>query len=123
MRSARALLAVGMMAAAGPVAIGAVRPSLRVVELSPLSVHGYGFGPVERVTVTVSLARSHKRLTTANASGSFTLQFPDLTIEPCAAYAVAATGNEGSKAVYKPPPAMCGTKPAPVTEERPPRSR
>jgi hypothetical protein len=76
------------------------RPALRLVTLSPVSVHGSGFGARERVRVRLwthdeVTATRHVR---ATRRGGFTVSFARVLIDRCSAFNVTAVGRSGRKA-------------------------
>ena len=83
--------------------------SLRVVDTSPFTVHGWRFQPNERVLVTVAAKETRSRTISAGPSGTFTVRFVSLRLGECDLYRVRAVGDEGSQAVLKPAPPQCGT--------------
>ncbi len=88
------------------------RPALRLVTLSPMSVHGSGFGARERVRVRLW---THDELTAtrhvrATRRGGFTVSFARVLIDRCSAFNVTAVGRSGrtatlGRARFRCPPA------------------
>jgi hypothetical protein len=83
---------------------------LAVIDVTPFTVHGSQFVPHERVTVVVMVRTRHVHTVSASAAGTFTTRFTSVSVGPCTAYAVRATGDRGSTAFVKvmpecPPPA------------------
>jgi len=99
-RRAVAALVMVVSAAAGPAAPAQARPALRLATLSPVSVHGSGFGAHERVRVrlrvhdTVTATRSVR----ATRRGGFTVRFARVLIDRCSEFSVTAVGRSGRKA-------------------------
>jgi hypothetical protein len=98
-------------AAAGPAAPVSARahPALRLVALSPASVHGSGFGARERVRVRL---RAHHTLTAtrhvrATRRGGFTVRFAGVLIDRCSAFSVTAVGRSGRTATLARERAVC----------------
>jgi len=93
-RRAVAAIALAVLAAAGPAAHVSARsrPALRFVTLSPVSVHGSGFGARERVRMRLQahdtlIAIRHVRTT---RRGGFTVRFAGVLIDRCSAFSVTA---------------------------------
>jgi hypothetical protein len=108
MRIALATLLVFAFAAPAGSAV-ATKASLRVVDLTPVTVRGVQFQPGERVVVTVSSRRSRSATVIAGARGSFTARFAGFSLRECDMYRVRAVGSRGSRASLTPPPPSCGT--------------
>ena len=70
-------------------------PQLRVVRDAPLTLHGSGFRPRERVAVTVRMGgMALARRTRAGAAGGFTVRWLSARLDPCALpVVVRATGS------------------------------
>jgi len=99
----RLALLLTSLALAVPAASAAAVPSLQSVATRPLAVHGAGFRPSERVTVTVASpggVRVH--VVRATRSGSFTTRFTAVWLDRCARWSVTARGRAGSLAVLRP---------------------
>jgi hypothetical protein len=97
-----AVIVLALLAGAGPAARGSprARPALRLVTVSPLSVHGSGFRARERVRVRL---RAHGTLTAtrhvrATRRGGFTVRFARVLIARCSAFSISAVGRSGRKA-------------------------
>jgi hypothetical protein len=101
----RGVAAVAVLAALSIVgSVGAnepAKPSISVVDRTPVVLRGAGFGARERVLVTVSsgLLRATQR-TTATYRGSFVVRFEAVRL-PCAGATVVATGGRGHQARVK----------------------
>ena len=95
-----AILALVSPASASSTA-GAVRPALRVPDVTPLSVRGLRFKPHERVTVVVQAGKRRVKTVLTGATGVFSVRFRDIWLTGCYSYVVRATGNRGSRAVIK----------------------
>ena len=78
------------------------RPVLRLVDTGPLTLRGLGFKPHERVVVRfLGSGRSLARAVASDA-GAFTLRMPGVEDDgSCTGFSVTATGDDGSKAVFK----------------------
>ena len=96
------VLVIGALALL-PVAQAAPARTARVAvtDLAPFTVHGSGFLPSERVTVTVYGKQRVVRRALANARGQFTASFAALNLERCNSYVVRAVGLRGSTAAKK----------------------
>ena len=105
MRAVLAALVAFVLSAA--LAAGATtRPSLRVVDGSPLVVRGTGFAAGERVVVTVAARGTVRtRRLAAGAAGAFTVRF-DLTL-PCSGAFVRAVGARSGTVRVLPSPRHC----------------
>lgn len=100
--SAIALAAVlAVTAAAGGAGARTVVPSLRLVDQSPLAVHGAGFQARERVRVSFFTAGAVVRHTTADARGAFTVSSDKAIASRCEGFRIVAVGNRGSRAEVK----------------------
>jgi hypothetical protein len=104
-RSVVAVIVLGVLAGAGPVAHGSARarPAVRLVALSPAKVHGSGFGARERVRVRLRsggrrLATRHVR---ATRRGGFTVSFAGVLIDRCSAFSITAVGRSGRTATLR----------------------
>jgi hypothetical protein len=108
-------VALAVVALAQPAESAMTRSaSLRVVDMSPFTVHGWRFQPGERVVVSVSGTAAKRSATvTATSAGTFTRRFPALRLGECDIYRVRAVGSKGSKAFLTPPPPSCGTELSP----------
>ena len=101
-RPAVAAIVMAVLATAGLAAHVSARsrPALRFVTLSPVSVHGSGFGARERVRVRL---RAHDTFTAirhvrATRRGGFTVTFARVLIDRCSAFSVTAVGRSGRTA-------------------------
>jgi hypothetical protein len=108
-RRAVAALVLVVSAAAGPAAPAQARPALRLVALSPVSVHGSGFGAREQVRVRLRahatfIATRHVR---ATRRGGFTVRFAKVLIDRCSAFSVTAVGRSGRRATLARERAVC----------------
>ena len=80
-------------------------PSLRLVTVKPLVVHGTAFRAHERVKVTATAGEAYVAVsTTAGATGAFTVSLGTFPIARCAGLWVRAVGARGSAATLKRPP-------------------
>ena len=87
-------LAVGSASTSGA---AATRPTLRVVDRTPLVVSGAAFAPGERVTVVVAAGSRWSKRVTTTGRGTFVVRF-NVRLGPCARYTVQAFGSTGSRA-------------------------
>jgi hypothetical protein len=81
-------------------------PTLRVVDLAPLTVRGTGFVPAEKVRLALRPGRPRAvvRTVSAGPSGSFRAGFGLAAVEPCrGAVVITATGSRGSRASVRRP--------------------
>ncbi|MEP6893826.1 MAG: hypothetical protein ABI927_08615 [Gaiellaceae bacterium] len=99
-----AALAIGV-AGIGDAAGSAAKANLRLTDRQPLSVQGRYFLSGERVRLRVSGEVSASRIVRANAAGSFTVRFGDITVDRCNVIRVVAVGGRGSQATLKMLPA------------------
>jgi hypothetical protein len=99
-----AALAIGV-AGIGNAAGSAAKASLRLTDRQPLSVQGRYFLSSERVRVRVTGDASASRIVRANAAGSFSARFADITVGRCDSVRVVAVGGRGSQATLKTLPA------------------
>jgi hypothetical protein len=85
----------------------ATRPTLRLMDASPVVFRGTGFKAHERVRVSVYAgARATKRVE-AGARGGFVARFSNLDPNACVGFSAVAVGNEGSRASFKRSPGVC----------------
>jgi len=83
------------------------RPTLRLVDASPVAFRGTGFKAHERVRVSVYAGTPATRRTSAGLRGRSTVRFAGLDRNACAGFSAVADGNEGSRASFKRAPGMC----------------
>ena len=78
-------------------------PSLRLVDVSPVTFRGAGFVRLERVRIALTRnGRTIVRRTRSTPTGAFTVSFGLLALDPCrGAIVVRATGGLGSRATYR----------------------
>ena len=103
------LVATAILAAAATLASAraTVRPTLRLVDASPIAFRGAGFEAHERVRVSVYAgARATKRVV-AGAHGGFVVRFSSLEPDACAGLSALAIGSKGSRASFRLSPGMC----------------
>jgi hypothetical protein len=87
--------------------VGPGRPVLRLVETGPPIFRGLGFKPHEHVTVVfVGPARALGRAV-ASGVGAFTLRLAGVEADACVGFSATATGDDGSRAVFRSPRAQC----------------
>lgn len=110
-----AALAAALTVGGTSAAAGAPAPRLRVLDLTPVTVHGLGFRPGERVRVVLASDGRQTRTLRAGNSGSFVIRFGTLYAQLCTAFHLQATGSSGSVAVVarKRPPSCVALDPAP----------
>lgn len=110
MKLAGLLLTVAALAASvATLAAGRVtaRPTLRLMDASPVAFRGAGFKAHERVRVSVYAgARATKRVV-AGVRGRFVVRFSNLDPSACTGFSAIAIGNEGSRASFKRSPGVC----------------
>ena len=96
-----AVLAIVLVAAAAAAA-GTGTGRLAILSKDPFAVRGTTFQPGEHVLVVVSAGDQHgsKRLT-PGTRGGFVARFPSISVSGCAAFAVRASGDEGTRAVMR----------------------
>ena len=75
-----------------------LRARVAIVATAPFTVHGTGFRPRERVTVTVTATGMRSKVVTATGRGAFTATFKGFSVPHCVGYAVKAKGSRGSLA-------------------------
>jgi hypothetical protein len=98
-----AVLLAGL-ALAGAAAATSAPPRLAIAARTPtVVVHGSGFRPRERVTVTAGTTVAHIR---ATRLGTFTVD-TGLTLSRCTAFLVRAVGSAGSDVLLKLPQPAC----------------
>jgi hypothetical protein len=90
------LVAVLLAASAAASGTAATRPTLRVVDRTPVVIRGTGFAPAERVTVVVAAGSRWSRRVTAT-DGTFVARF-NVVLGRCARYSVQAFGSTGTRA-------------------------
>lgn len=77
------------------------RATLKLKDLTPLTVEGRGFGARERVVLSASVLGAQRVLTVvANREGRFRSRFP-LRLGHCAEITVRARGAQGRRAILK----------------------
>jgi hypothetical protein len=78
-------------------------PSLRLVDVFPVTFRGAGFARLERVRVALTRnGRTTARRTRSSQAGTFRVSFGLLALDPCrGAIVVRATGGLGSRATYR----------------------
>jgi hypothetical protein len=77
------------------------KPTLRLLDRSPVKVSGRGFVPRERIRLTVIADTTRTRRVTAGPSGTFTATVLQTALPRCEGLRVVAIGGEGSRAVLK----------------------
>ena len=92
---------VALAAVVSILAGGAAKPSLRAVDLQPLTVRGVGFKQYERVKLLVAVpAQVTTRNVRANVRGRFTVVLR-ADIDRCDSAVVQARGARGSRATLQ----------------------
>lgn len=76
-------------------------PTLRVVATHPLRVAAAHFHARERVVLTLTGRTTARTSATADARGSFSATFHDISLGRCERAAVRAVGKDGSRGVLK----------------------
>ena len=110
MRVLAVVTAAAALAAAPAAATTAARPSLALVDRTPVTFAGRGFKGGEGVRVTVSVdGRTHTKRVVASPSGAFTARYTVWAAEDACTTALAANaiGSRGSRAAYKLPQRAC----------------
>lgn len=76
---------------------------LTVTSTAPFTVHGVGFRPAERVTLTLAGGNRLTRVVVTNAAGRFTRTVTLFRLKDsgCPAYGISARGSKGSIAFVK----------------------
>jgi hypothetical protein len=77
------------------------KQSLRIVDRDPLALRGEGFQPRERTWVTLSAPDAVRKITRANAAGSFQVTFLSVSATRCDMVRAVAAGGQGSRATVK----------------------
>ena len=99
-----AVLLLGCLVLAGAAAASSTPPRLALAARTPtVVVHGTGFRPRERVTVTAGTVVTHAR---ATRLGAFTLDTGAM-LSRCSGLVVRAVGNAGSAVFLKLPLPAC----------------
>lgn len=98
-----AVLAVATLASAR----AATRPTLRLMDASPVAFRGIGFKPHERVRVSVYAGGRVAKRVTAGVRGGFVVRFSSLDPNACSGFWASAVGDKGSRASFKRSPGMC----------------
>jgi hypothetical protein len=91
-----------------------IKPSLRLLVKSPLTVHGVGFHAKEKVRVTVSVASVKRvRVVRTTTAGAFTVEISNVgPYDPCNdPLLVIAAGANGDNAALKLPQRACPPSP------------
>lgn len=89
------------LASASASGAAATRPTLRVVDRTPLVIRGVGFASEERVTVVVAAQSRWSKRVTTTSDGAFVARFR-VVLGRCARYSVQAFGSTGSRAHLMP---------------------
>jgi hypothetical protein len=106
-----AIVAVLVSAAAAWGALDARRPTLRVVDLSPLTVRGSNFAPGERVKLLVNAGGPLVRAAKAGPRGGF-LKRLGVRVDPTGCgVVVQAIGRAGSRALVDTARPGCDARP------------
>ena len=97
------LTVVAVLIGAGGAGAGTERakPTLRLIDRTPVKVSGRGFVPRERIRLTVIVDATRTRRVTAGAAGTFTATVAQTALPRCEGLRIVATGGEGSRAVLK----------------------
>jgi hypothetical protein len=112
MRTTAALaIAIAFISFAPTIATPASRtPQLRLLSLTPITVHGLNFHPRESVHINVLRPNGqHRLVVNTSPTGTFTARFTNLTVDRCTNLQLQATGAYGDHALLKtrplcPPP-------------------
>jgi hypothetical protein len=92
-----------------PQSQAATRPSLALLDRSPIVLRGRSFVPGERVHVTVSTTVRRTRDVHAGSRGGFIVRFTGLIVPRCGGFIVRARGSSGDLATLKIPLPACQT--------------
>jgi hypothetical protein len=112
----KSILTTALLLSVVPASAQAIRHGhVRLIAMSPATVHGSGFYAKERVTVTVRGASAVMRKSVISTTGgAFTLRFGSPAPSGgCQGLAVSAVGARGDRADWKSAPPVCGTPLAP----------
>jgi hypothetical protein len=92
----------------------ASRPALRVLDRTPFTVSGSGFGASERVRLVLNARGRYVRIVRASRSGAVAARFA-VNADMCTAFTLRAVGAAGSMAVAarKAPPECAPLDPVP----------
>ena len=108
-----AVLVVSLLAAGASEVAGTStkRPTLRLIDKSPVTFTGLSFRSRERVRVTVTSSEFRRaRTVRATTRGTFVAEF-EVTADRCMGLFARASGSNGSVAVYKLPQPLCPPRP------------
>jgi hypothetical protein len=105
----RVALVLAALALGVAVPASAATAQLRLVDRSPVTLRGAGFGASERVEVRVTLGdAAAKRFVRADGTGRFLVRFAGLVYDRChGALTVAAIGACGTRAGFSVQPLEC----------------
>ena len=104
---------VGLLLAAAALAVPVasarttMRPTLRLMDASPVAFRGTGFKPHEHVRVSVYAGDRATKRVVAGVRGRFVVRFSGLDPNACAGFGAVAVGSDGSRATFKRAPGMC----------------
>ena len=90
---------------------GSDHPRLSVPEQHPFTVDGAGFRSGERVKVVVGARNRVSRTVTAGPAGRFHARMRAVRLGSCPAFAIRATGSQGSRASLKVVPTCANLQP------------
>jgi hypothetical protein len=99
-------LVVAAAAAAGAQA-ATPPPGLSIAATKPLTIRGTHFPAREWIRVTVASTGAQTTRAWVNATGSFIISFPNLTVGPCGGFQVRAVGTRSSVVWLKLPQRAC----------------
>ena len=95
-------LFIALTLAGSASAQSAARPTIAVLDRTPVVVRGTAFGPRERVVVTMTSGlRQVIQRTTATYRGSFVVRFDGLRLSGCGGATLVAAGGQGHVARLK----------------------
>jgi hypothetical protein len=86
---------------------------VRVMETDVPMLRGMGFKPQEHVRLVIVDGQRHVLLTMTGVRGGFTMRVAWLNTESCRGFSITATGDRGSRAVFKRAPGVCQPPPVP----------
>jgi hypothetical protein len=83
------------------------RPSLRLVDDSPVTFRGAGFHAREHVRLVVVGGERAVKSFDAGVGGGFVVRVRGVDANACTGFSATAIGDHGSRASYKRAPGMC----------------
>ena len=85
------------------------KATLRLVDdTTPVTLHGTGFQPRERVRIVIVAGSAQSvRRTVATRVGRFVVKLESVDVNACTALSIRALGSDGTKATLKRLPGQC----------------